>query len=205
LGGRCEIGMILRCWAEKWAGLEGWQSFLNKTSLEHEIEKSLPVLRELLGWLNAAQDSAPPVIVVRASSRWTSPASTGTTSGPRTPTPDARDAHRSRSGEAPTSSIKNYLLHANEAVNDLGSLLPNVLKSQKNNVKFISLVLLPISVFICLCCTNLMQKQQKEDSENVDTVLNLYHSNEDDDAESLSQVSSNVSLRSKDLKSAYPK
>jgi len=56
---------ILRRWAEKWAGLEGWQSFLNKTSLEHEIEESLPVLRELLGWLNAAaDDSAPPVIVV---------------------------------------------------------------------------------------------------------------------------------------------
>ena len=46
--------------------------------------------------------------------------------------------------------------------NDVVSLLPNVLKKQKNNVKFISLILLPISVFICLCCTNLMQKQQKE-------------------------------------------
>ena len=43
---------ILKQWAEQWAGKPQWQSFLNKSSLLHEVEETIIVLHSLLKWLS---------------------------------------------------------------------------------------------------------------------------------------------------------
>lgn len=46
-----EIAEVLRYWAHKWAGVNSWQSFLNKSSLLHEVEESIVTIQALLDWL----------------------------------------------------------------------------------------------------------------------------------------------------------
>jgi hypothetical protein len=45
-----QVVAILRGWANAWSGVPAYQSFLNKKSLQHEIEECLPALHHLNEW-----------------------------------------------------------------------------------------------------------------------------------------------------------
>lgn len=59
-----QVVSILRLWGQAWAGKPGWQSLLNKPSLQHEAEESIVALYHLHEWLLTRDDKEEPLIVV---------------------------------------------------------------------------------------------------------------------------------------------
>ena len=55
---------ILRVWGHMWAGLPEWQSLLNKSSLQHEVEESIVALYHLHEWMLLQDTQGPPLIVM---------------------------------------------------------------------------------------------------------------------------------------------
>lgn len=52
-----DFAAILEAWGARWAGQDVWQSFLNKSSLTHEVEEVAVALRSLQDWLEAPSAS----------------------------------------------------------------------------------------------------------------------------------------------------
>jgi hypothetical protein len=46
-----QVVSILRFWGHEWAHINGMQSFLNKSSLQHEVEESIVTMTLLLDWM----------------------------------------------------------------------------------------------------------------------------------------------------------
>ena len=59
-----QVIAILKQWANQWAGRPEWQSFLNKSSLLHEIEETIIVLHSLLKWMNNKSNSDKTITIV---------------------------------------------------------------------------------------------------------------------------------------------
>eukprot|EP00816_Leptocylindrus_hargravesii_P007690 CAMPEP_0196818860 /NCGR_PEP_ID=MMETSP1362-20130617/67818_1 /TAXON_ID=163516 /ORGANISM="Leptocylindrus danicus, Strain CCMP1856" /LENGTH=432 /DNA_ID=CAMNT_0042197127 /DNA_START=71 /DNA_END=1366 /DNA_ORIENTATION=+ len=61
---------VLLSWHDRWSGQSKWQSFLNKSSLLHEVEESIVALHNLLSWLgdfeylSSAYDDGDEIVVV---------------------------------------------------------------------------------------------------------------------------------------------
>lgn len=51
------IQEVLLSWHARWSGQSKWQSFLNKSSLLHEVEESVVALHNLLSWLESFENS----------------------------------------------------------------------------------------------------------------------------------------------------
>eukprot|EP00978_Attheya_sp_CCMP212_P020052 scaffold57009_cov50-Attheya_sp.AAC.1 len=59
-----EAAQILRVWGEQWAGQPGWQTLLNKKSLQHEMEESIVTLGILMKQMDRFPPNADPITVV---------------------------------------------------------------------------------------------------------------------------------------------